>query len=101
MAILYKVSATNGKYTDKEGNEKNRYVDMGVVMETKNGPMLKLEAMPIGWDGWAYLNEPKSEAGSPGGGNRPQRQRPQRATDEPVDDFESHSIPFITNRSRF
>jgi len=59
MAILFKVSAVSGKYKDAEGNDKNRYVDMGVVMETKNGPMLKLEAFPVGWDGWAYLNEPK------------------------------------------
>jgi hypothetical protein len=59
MAILFKVSAVSGKYKDAEGNDKNRYVEMGVVMETKNGPMLKLEAFPVGWDGWAYLNEPK------------------------------------------
>jgi len=91
MAILYKVAATSGKYTDKDGNEKSRYVDMGVVMETKNGPMLKLEAIPVGWDGWAYLNEPKAEDGKP----RQERQaRPARTApkqdDVPFDD----DIPF-------
>ena len=88
MAILYKVAGTAGKYTDKDGNEKTRYVDMGVVMDTKNGPMLKLEAIPTGWDGWAYLNEPKArEEGE-------QRQeRPRRAA-KPADDFPDSDIPF-------
>lgn len=90
MAILYKVSATSGKYTDKEGNEKNRYVDMGVVMETKNGPMLKLEAIPVGWDGWAYLNEPKQREE----GEQQQRQaRPQRGQQQ-TDNFSDDSIHF-------
>lgn len=85
MAILFKVSAGAGKYTDKDGNEKTRYVDMGVVMETKNGPMLKLEAIPVGWDGWAYLNEPKArEEGE-------QRTKPQRGS-APQDD--GSEIPF-------
>lgn len=90
MAILYKVSAVSGKYKDNDGNEKNRYVDMGVVMETKNGPMLKIEAMPTSWDGWAYLNDPKPREE----GERQERSRPSRreapATTAPGDD----DIPF-------
>ncbi len=31
-------------------------------------------------------------------GGAPQRQRPARATDQPVDDFDDGNIPFITNR---
>lgn len=72
MGILFKVSAAAGKYTDRDGKEKTRYVDMGVVMETRNGPMLKLEAVPVGWDGWAYLNEPKE---------RSESRQPQAASD--------------------
>ena len=53
------VVAVTGKYTDREGNEKNRYLNIGAVIHGKHGPMLKLEAVPVGWDGWAYLNEPK------------------------------------------
>ena len=88
MAILYKVTAAVGKYTDKDGNEKNRYVDMGVVMETKNGPMLKLESIPAaGWDGWAYLNEPKAREE---GEQRQERSRPQRSV--PQDD--GGDVPF-------
>jgi hypothetical protein len=59
MGIKYEVTAVTGKYTDKNGNEKNRYTKVGVVLDTKNGQMLKVEAIPVGWDGWAYLNEPK------------------------------------------
>ena len=38
-------------------------------------------------------------AGSRGGA--PQRERPQRATDNPVDDFDSDSIPFISQRGNW
>ena len=63
MSRKYEVTAITGKYTDKNGQEKSRYQTIGAVIETKNGPMLKLEAVPIAWDGWAYLNEPKREEG--------------------------------------
>lgn len=76
MSIKYEVTAVTGKYTDREGKEKSRYVKVGIVMETRNGPMLKLEAVPVGWDGWAYLNEPKpreqsQRAPSPGASSAP------------------------------
>lgn len=58
MSVKYKVVAITGKY-QQDGQEKNRYADLGVVMETRNGLMIKFETVPVGWDGWAYLNEPK------------------------------------------
>lgn len=63
MSKTYDVTAVTGKYTDRDGNEKSRYVTIGAVIETRNGPMLKLESVPVGWDGWAYLNEPKERDG--------------------------------------
>jgi hypothetical protein len=39
--------------------------------------MLKLEAVPIGWDGWAYLNDPKPRDGQQAPQQRQQRQAPQ------------------------
>lgn len=65
MSRKYEVTAVTGKYTDNNGQEKSRYQTIGVVIETKNGPMLKLESVPIGWDGWAYLNEPKPREDQP------------------------------------
>lgn len=61
MGIQYEVTAVTGKYTTSDGKEKSRYQKIGVVMQTKNGPMLKLESVPLAWDGWAYLNEPQEK----------------------------------------
>ena len=59
---MYEVTVRTGSYTDKEGKEKGRYERIGSVIETKNGPMLKVDAIPVvegGWSGWAYLNPPR------------------------------------------
>ena len=62
MSKLYEVTVSVGKYS-KDGQEKTRYQTIGSVIETKNGPMLKLDTLPLtdsgGWNGWAYLNTPK------------------------------------------
>lgn len=60
MAKKYDVVAVIGKYTDAEGKEKNRYLTIGSVLETKHGDQLKLDSVPLGWNGWAYLNEPRA-----------------------------------------
>lgn len=65
MAKLYDVVAITGAYTDKEGREKKRYATLGAVIETKNGPMLKLETIPVTWEGIAYLNEPRPRTQAP------------------------------------
>ena len=60
--LMYEVTVRTGTYTDKEGKEKGRYERIGSVIETKNGPMLKVDAIPVvegGWSGWAYMNEPR------------------------------------------
>ena len=60
--LMYEVTVRTGSYTDKEGKEKGRYERIGSVIETKNGPMLKVDAIPVvegGWSGWAYMNTPK------------------------------------------
>ena len=61
MAIIYEVTIRAGTY-QKDGQEKVRYQRIGSVIETKKGPMLKLDQVPLvegGWAGWAYLFEPK------------------------------------------
>lgn len=58
MGKLYDIRAITGEY-EKDGETKKRYATIGVVLETKNGgQMIKLETIPVGWDGVAYLNEP-------------------------------------------
>ena len=63
MSKLYEITIVSGKYTNKDGQEKSRYQTIGSVIETKNGPMLKLDTLPLtdagGWNGWAFLNTPK------------------------------------------
>jgi hypothetical protein len=59
--VIYEVTVNAGKYF-KDGKEKTRYQNIGSIIETKKGMMLKLNAMPIcdeTWQGWAYLFEPK------------------------------------------
>jgi len=56
------ISTIVGNYTNAQGQQKNRYQRIGSIIETKNGDMLKLDVIPLrdgGWDGWAYLNDPK------------------------------------------
>jgi hypothetical protein len=89
MGIKYKVVAPAGKYTDANGAEKTRYVDVGVIIETRAGLMLKAEAIPVGWDGTAFLNEPKAKNDQP-----PREPRTGRtATRTSRDEFSDDGIP--------
>lgn len=94
MSKKYDVVAVTGKYTDREGNEKNRYLNIGAVIQTRNGFMVKLEAVPVGWDGWAYLNEPKERDGQQTA--RQPQQRAANAKPQRADDFSDmpDDIPF-------
>lgn len=94
MPVVKEVTVVT-HYKDSQGNEKKRYHNVGVVMSTRNGDMLKLESLPIGWDGWAYLNDPKEREDKPvkpAQANSGGQQRP--ASPPPVDDFDDPSIPF-------
>jgi len=67
MATIYVVTVRAGTYM-KDGQEKVRYQRIGSVIETKKGPMLKLDQTPLvegGWSGWAYLFEPKQDGKAP------------------------------------
>ena len=62
--VLKDVSTVVGEYKNAQGEIKKRYLRIGSIIETKNGPMLKIDSIPLkegGWDGWAYLNDPKTE----------------------------------------
>lgn len=68
------------KYTDREGNEKTRYVNVGALFARDDGSLtMKLESLPIGFNGWINFYEPKAREGE----QRQQRQAQQK----PVDDF--------------
>jgi hypothetical protein len=63
--VLKEITIIAGQYKNKEGAQKNWYQRIGSIIETKNGDMLKLDQMPLidgGWNGWAYINEPRDDA---------------------------------------
>jgi hypothetical protein len=80
------------KYTDREGNEKTRYVNVGALLQRDDGSMtLKLEAVPVGFNGWINFYEPKPKDGE----QRQERTRPARtAAPAGADSFADDDIPF-------
>ena len=53
-----KVVATVGKYTDANGNEKNRYVTVGrAFLRDDKSVSIKVDSMPVGpeFSGWLNL----------------------------------------------
>jgi hypothetical protein len=68
--VLKEIKVISGTYTNKDGQQKNRYQKIGSVIDTKNGAMLKIDCVPVGgWDGWAYMNDPvETPYGAPQGG---------------------------------
>ena len=63
MKKKYDAVVVTGKYTDRNGVEKKRYLNVGVVLEGEKGMSLKLEALPVGFDGWINFYEPKPKTG--------------------------------------
>ena len=62
MAIKYDVICKNGSYTDKTGSEKTKWMKVGVCMDTKQGGLaIKLESLPVSFDGWLSLAEPRAK----------------------------------------
>jgi hypothetical protein len=77
------------KYTDRDGNEKTRYVNVGALFTRDDGSMtMKLEAVPVGFNGWINFYEPKPKEGE----QRQERSRPSRSA-PPADD-DAGDVPF-------
>lgn len=82
----YDAVVSTGSYTDQNGNTKQRWMNIGVVLETKNGLVLKLEALPIpneNGEVWIKFFEPR--------GN--EQREPQKPRQADLDD-DMASIPF-------
>lgn len=66
--VLKEINTTVGEYKNAAGETKKRYLRIGSIIETKSGPMLKIDSIPLkegGWDGWAYINDPKKSDEAP------------------------------------
>ena len=88
MAVKYDVICKNGSYTDKTGAEKTKWLKAGICMETKQGGLaIKLESLPVGFDGWLTLSEPKAkDSFTPRGNDEMPRNR--------IQDDDIDSVPF-------
>ena len=83
--ITKEITCITGTYVNAQGQQKNRYQRIGSIIDTKNGPMLKLDVIPLkegSWDGWAYINDPQ-----PREDKRPQRQADDFPLDSDFPDF--------------
>lgn len=78
MSVKYEACARGEKYTTKSGEEKQRWIKCGVVIEGKNGLSLKLESLPVNFDGWLSFFEPKPRDEQP----QPRRQSMADMTDD-------------------
>ena len=86
--ILKEISCVVGQYENAQGEKKQRYQRIGSIIDTKNGPMLKLDNVPLvdgGWNGWAYINDPKP---------RDDQQSAPMATSKRKNDFHDDDLPF-------
>lgn len=83
--LINEIQVITGTYINSQGQQKNRYQRIGSIIETKNGPMLKIDVIPLkegGWDGWAYINEPK-----PKDDQQPRQAAPARSINDMDDDI--------------
>lgn len=75
MKPIKRAVATTGSYTDREGNEKKRYVNLGTLFEYDDGGMvLKLDSIPVGEGFTGFINFYDIEDRQERGAGRPQQQ---------------------------
>jgi hypothetical protein len=64
MKVKYDAMCKAGSYI-KDGQEKTRWHKVGVVLVGDKGMSLKVESLPIGFDGWVSFFEPKDAVVKP------------------------------------
>lgn len=64
MKVTHDAVYAGEKYTDRDGNEKTRYVNIGKLFTRDDGSLTaKLDAVPVGFTGWINFYEPKEKDG--------------------------------------
>ena len=58
-SVKYELKAKSGTYKNQQGEEKPNWVKMGVCFESDKGLSLKIDNIPVGWDGWVSMFPPK------------------------------------------
>lgn len=91
MTPYKQAACVTGTYTDRDGNEKKRYVNVGTLFQYEDGGLaLKLDSIPVGqgWNGFISFFDLKPRDGAQGGS---------RQTAKPREDFSADlddEIPF-------
>lgn len=85
MAVTHELMAKIGTYTDRDGNEKARWTKCGVLIDNNGKLSVKLEAVPVNFDGWLSCFEPKPRDDKP-------QHRPARTNAR--SDFDDDRPPF-------
>jgi len=93
--------AAGRPYTTRDGQDKKQWINAGRAVQWDDGGIsIELTAVPVGnwWDGKLslFVQEEKQQGGNNSGSQRQQapQQRQQQGRSNPVDDFDSDSIPF-------
>lgn len=81
MALKYEAVVTQ-RY-EQNGEEKKRYIRVGAVFEGAKGLSLKLDSIPVSFDGWIQFYEPK-----------PKEDKPSPPDNKPADDDSDGPVPF-------
>lgn len=59
MSPLYNVVAKCGSYRDENGKKIQKWCKVGVSVDTREGGIaLKIDTLPVEWDGWLQLAIP-------------------------------------------
>jgi hypothetical protein len=59
MALKYEAKVKSGTYKNQNGEEKTNWIKIGAVFETEKGVSMKMESVPVSWDGWISFFEPR------------------------------------------
>ena len=87
MKKIGSLAVPAGEYTNAEGEEKTRWLRIGVLFQKDKRYVIKLDSIPIGlseWEGWVQVFAEREDEG--GGG----RKAPPKKTH----DFDDDEIPF-------
>lgn len=61
MKRVHTLRAKVGTYMDKQtGTERASYRTVGYVLQGDKGMMIKLDTIPMNWEGWAYFGDLES-----------------------------------------
>ena len=59
MKVKLEALAKAGTYTNNQGTEKTKWHKCGVLFESDKGMSIKLDSLPVNFDGWITLFPPR------------------------------------------